>query len=366
LKAVIPCAEKEENLFPFSESKPTALMPVMGKPLIEHNIEALKQNGVDEVYIVVNHLQEQFSNNFEDRKGVKIVHQEELDGTASAVNKCDFIQDDFIVMNGDVIVSENDITSLLDKFRETGETSILATDEDAPEKFGVLSITNDEVDDIEEKPEEPENPLVNTGIYVFKNEIFNAINNLGEEDNSITDAVRNMIESEGARYELVQDYWIDIGDGRKLWKADQIKREYEIKQTDISKEAEVSEDANIEGKAVIEDDAEVRAGAVIEGDCYIGENTIIGANSHVRNSTVTAGSQLEQCSIEDCLVFEENIVDSFVAVENTVLAEECDIKSGTVIRECLIGPRSFIDMNNSIRGTKFVPDARTDLGEISK
>ena len=59
-------------------------------------------------------------------------------------------------------------------------------------------------------------------------------------------------------------------------------------------------------------------------------------------------------------------MDSFVAVENTVLAEEVDIKPGTVIRECLIGARSFIDMNNSIRGTKFVPDARTDLGEISK
>lgn len=366
MKAVIPCAEKEENLFPFSESKPTALMPVMGKPLIEHNIEALKENGVEEVYVVVNHLQEQFSERFEDREDVRLVHQENLDGTASAVNTCDFIEDDFMVLNGDVIVSEKDIEALLNKFRETGETSMLATDEDAPEKFGVLSIQNDEVLDIEEKPEEPENPLVNTGIYVFKPEIFDRIDSLEDDEDSITDAVRKIIDSEGARYELISDYWIDIGDGRKLWKADQIKREYEISQREVSEKAEISEDASIEGKTIIEEGVEVRAGAVIEGKCFIGEDTVIGANTHVKNSTVSENSQLEQCSVEDCLVFEENIVDSFVAVENTVLGEEVDIKSGTVIRECLIGARSFIDMNNSIRGTKFVPDARTDLGEISK
>ncbi|QGA81016.1 sugar phosphate nucleotidyltransferase [Candidatus Nanohalobium constans] len=366
MKAIIPCAEKEENLFPFSETKPTALMPVMGKPLIEHNIEALEENGVEEIYIVVNHLQEQFSDRFKDRDGVKLVHQEELDGTASAVKTCDFIEDDFLVLNGDVIVSERDIGNLLQKFRNTGETSILATDEKAPEKFGVLSIQNDEVADIQEKPEEPENPLVNTGIYVFSPEIFEAIEDLEEDETSITDAVRDLIESEGARFELVQDYWIDIGSGEKLWKADQIKREYEIEESEISGKAEVSEDAAIEGEAVVEEGAEIKPGTVIEGKCFIGENSIVGPNTTIRGSSIADNSQLDHCSIENSLVFESNIVDSFVAVEGTVLAEECDIKSGTVIRECLIGARSFIDMNNSIRGTKFVPDARTDLGEISK
>ena len=63
---------------------------------------------------------------------------------------------------------------------------------------------------------------------------------------------------------------------------------------------------------------------------------------------------------------EENIIDPYVAVERSILGEESDTKSGTVIRESFIGGRSYIDMNNSIRGIKFVPDARTDLSEISK
>jgi len=65
-------------------------------------------------------------------------------------------------------------------------------------------------------------------------------------------------------------------------------------------------------------------------------------------------------------MFGKVVVDPHSNLERSVIAEEVEIKSGTVIRDSFIGARSFVEMNNSIRGTKFVPDARTDLGEISK
>lgn len=366
MKAVILCAAKEENLFPFSESKPTCLMPVMGKPIIEHSIDALKQKGVEEFYLVTNHLEDEIEQHFSNEDGVELVHQEELDGTASALETCSFIDDDILVINGDVIISENDIHNLLKKFRNTGETSILATDEDSPEKFGVLSIQNDEVSDIEEKPEKPENPLINTGVYAFKNSIFDRLNQLDEEENSLTDAVNLEIQENGARFELIQDYWIDIGSGEKLWKADQIKRQKHIQETKISEDAEISEKSTIEGKAKIEAGAEIKPGTVIEGKAFIGQNTVIGPNTVIKDSSITRESQLDQCSVEETLLFENNILDAYTVIENSVLGEETDVKPGTVIRESLIGARSFIEINNSIRGTKFVPDARTDLSEISK
>jgi len=366
LKAVILCAAKEENLFPFSESKPTCLMPVMGKPVIEHSIDALKQKGIEEFYLVTNHLEDKIEQHFSNEDSVELVHQEEIDGTASALETCSFIDDDIVVINGDVIISENDIHNLLKKFRNAGETSILAIDEDSPEKFGVLSIQNDEVSYIEEKPEKPENPLINTGVYAFKNSIFKHLDRLDQEETSLTDAVRFEIEENGARFELVQEYWVDIGSGEKLWKADQIKRENEIKSQELSENADISDEASIEGEAIIQEGVEVKPGTVIEGKTFIGKNSIIGPNTTVRDSTITRGSQLDQCSVEESLVFEDNILDAYTAVENSVLGEEVDVKPGTVIRESLIGARSFIEINNSIRGTKFVPDARTDLSEISK
>jgi len=341
-------------------------MPVMGKPVIEHSIDALKQKGIEEFYLVTNHLEDKIEQHFSNEDSVELVHQEEIDGTASALETCSFIDDDIVVINGDVIISENDIHNLLKKFRNAGETSILAIDEDSPEKFGVLSIQNDEVSDIEEKPEKPENPLINTGVYAFKNSIFKHLDRLDQEETSLTDAVRFEIEENGARFELVQEYWVDIGSGEKLWKADQIKRENEIKSQEFSENADISDEASIEGEAIIQEGVKVKPGTVIEGKTFIGKNSTIGPNTTVRDSTITRGSQLDQCSVEESLVFEDNILDAYTAVENSVLGEEVDVKPGTVIRESLIGARSFIEINNSIRGTKFVPDARTDLSEISK
>ncbi len=367
MKAVIPCAIKEESLFPFIESKPTGLMPVANKPIVKHLISDLKEVGVDEVYLITNYKEEKFEEEFEDYDNVSTVTQEKLNGTGGAVEKCDFIDEDFLVVNGDVIVSQEDLQALVDKHENTGDpVTMLATDEDSPEKFGVLSITNDRVVELEEKPEDPENTLINTGIYVFTPEIFPTLKEIEGEQKDLTEAVGRLIKQNEARFELIEDYWVDIGSLKKLWKADEVKREFNISETNIDENAEIHERVEITGKAVIESGAEIKAGTVIEGKTVIGENSILGPNTTVRDSTIGPNSQIRSADIDSTVLFEKNIVDSFTSVENCVIAEESDIKSNTVIRESFIGPRSFVEMNNSIYGVKFVPDARTDLGEISK
>ncbi|MFB6241889.1 MAG: sugar phosphate nucleotidyltransferase [Candidatus Nanosalina sp.] len=367
MKAVIPCAKKEEELFPFSETKPTALMPVMGQPIIDHLIEALKSVGVDEFYIVANHLEGEFRDRFENDADVKIVHQEELTGTAAALEAVDGFNKEFFVVNGDVIVSQRDLENLKKKYENTdSKVSLLAAGEEKPEKFGVLSITNDEVTGIEEKPEEPENSLVNSGIYLFDPDVFEVLEKLDEDETSITDAVRKLVDREEATFELIEDYWVDIGQPKKLLKADQVKREFHIRETEIADSAEVHEDASITGKAVIKDEAVLKPGAVLEGDVYIGEGAEVEPNTRIKNCSVSHGSIIDAESMRDSIFFEENILDPGVCVEKSVLGEESDVRSGTVIRECFIGARSYIEVNNSIYGVKFVPDARTDLQEISK
>jgi len=343
------------------------LLPVAGKPIVKQLVKDLKQIGVDEIYLVTNYREEMFEKEFEDYEDVNTVTQEELNGTGDAVEQCDFIEEDFLVVNGDVIVSEKDLQALVEKHENTDDpATILATDEDSPEKFGVLSITNDRVVELEEKPEDPENTLINTGIYVFTPEIFSVLGEIENEQKDLTDAVQKLIDQKEARFELIEDYWVDIGSLKKLWKADQVKREFDIEETQIDENAKVHESVDITGKAVIESGAEIKAGTVIEGKTVVGENSILGPNTTVRDSTICPNSQVRSADIDSSVLFEKNIVDSFTSIENCVIAEESDIKSNTVIRESFIGPRSFIEMNNSIYGVKFVPDARTDLSEISK
>lgn len=367
MKAVIPAAAEKDSMFPFSGSKPTALMPVAGRPLVHHLVEALQDVGVEDIYLVTNHLEQQFEQEFGEYTNVNMVRQEELTGTAGAVGCCDFIEEDFIVVNGDVMVSADDLDNLVDKFQGSEcDAAMLATGENQPEKFGVLSITDDRVGSIEEKPEDADNTLVNTGIYMFSPAVFDRIEELGEDETSITDAVNRVTRDGRARFELVEDYWLDIGSPRKLWKADRLKREHTVDSRQVHEDAEVAETASLPGEVVVEKGAEIKPGAVIEGRCHIGENVTVGPNAVVRDSSIGRGCELRDCDVDSSLLFESSDLDAHVSVERSVVGEEVEVKPGTVISESFIGPRSFIEMNNSVRGASFVPDARTDLGEISK
>ena len=361
MKALIPAAKKKDDMFPFSDSKPTSLMPIKGEPLILQTIEKLKSQGVDEVYVIVNYMEQAFRDLFEERTDVNIVLQEDLSGTAEALKTVDFIEEDFIVINGDVVISENDIKKLVESHE--GDLSLLATNESKAEKFGVLSIQNDEIVSMEEKPEDPENTLVNSGIYILTPDIFELLE--ASRHSSLTKAINENIEAFDVRFRLIDDYWIDIGSPKKLWEADRILRENELKEK-ISDSAEISDQASIGENVRIEENVSVGSGAVVKGPTVICEGAHIEPNTVIEEATIGKDSQLENCHIQASLLFEENIVDSFVDLEQVVLGEECDLKSGSVLKESFIGPRSYIDMNNSIRGVKFVPDARTDLSEISK
>lgn len=367
MKAVIPCAVKKDSMFPFSETKPTGLMHVMGRPLTRHLIDSLRSIGVDEVFIVANHMIEDFEKEYSEDSDVKIIEQEELNGTAGALEACPELEEEFFVVNGDVAVSERDLKNLREKFRQTeSKASILAAGEDKPEKFGVLSITNDLVEDLEEKPENPDNVLVNTGIYMLDPEVMEVIEDLEGKDKSLVDAVREFINEDSATFELVTDYWVDVGEPKKLLKADQVKREHHINSKNISEDAEVHEEASVIGNAKVADGTVLKPGTVLEGDVYIGDNSQIGPNTHIKNSSVSENCIVRPDSVISSIACEGSILDSGVAVEASVLAEETNIRPGSILREAFIGARSYIEMNNSIRGVKFVPDAMTDLSEISK
>lgn len=364
MKAVILAAKKKDDLFPFTDTKPTGLIPVAGKPLVAHLIDSLQSIGVDDVYIVTNHLEEMYEERFDEFTNVNTVHQEDLNGTGEALLHCDFIEDDFMVLNSDVIVSTEDLSSLKSKHeKEDSKATVLASDESKPEKFGVLSIVNDKVENIVEKPENAENSLVNTGIYILGSEIFAELEKV--ESGDLTEGVSSLLENK-VRFEIVSDYWYDIGSLKKLWKADRVKRENLIEETDISDEADVHDSAVIDGNAIIKDGARIKSNVALEGDVIIGEDAVIGPNSVVRNSSIGENSQIRAATVEGCLMFEEGIIDPHVHLEHTVAGEDIDIKSGSVITESFLGADSFVEMNNSVRGVKFVPNGRTDLSEISK
>lgn len=114
---MILAAGKGTRLQPLTDTLPKPMVPVAGRPLLEHTVCWLRDHGVRRVAINLHHFPEVVRGHFGDgsRFGVQIRYSEEpeLLGTAGAVKKIeDFFEDPFLVVYGDVL-TDLDLTALV-------------------------------------------------------------------------------------------------------------------------------------------------------------------------------------------------------------------------------------------------------------
>ncbi|MFX1234248.1 MAG: sugar phosphate nucleotidyltransferase, partial [Promethearchaeota archaeon] len=123
MKAVILAAGKGKRLRPITATRPKPLIPIAGRPLLEHNILGLIDAGIDQILLVVGYKEEMIKDYFGSGKekfnvNINYVTQEEYLGTAHATGYArDFVKNDhFLLMNGDLLVDSNLFNQLIDNF----------------------------------------------------------------------------------------------------------------------------------------------------------------------------------------------------------------------------------------------------------
>src|ERR1017187_1653655 len=110
MKAFILAAGLGTRLRSLGLDLPKVMVPVGGKPLLEHHLELFKRQGIRELIVNLHYLPEKITNYFGDgsRFGVSITysHEPELLGTAGAVKKmeAELRGGSFIVFYGDNLV----------------------------------------------------------------------------------------------------------------------------------------------------------------------------------------------------------------------------------------------------------------------
>lgn len=168
---------------PLTFELPKSLIPIQGKPLLEHTLIALRDQGLAEVYISIGHLghkiKEYFGNGH--RFGLSIHYLEQArkkPGTAQPLleAKDDFSDDPFLVIYGDVLTKLN-FRDLLD-FHNANRclaTMALASVEKTS-MWGVSAIQGNRIVNFVEKPKvQTKSHLINAGIYVLSPEVFKYI-----------------------------------------------------------------------------------------------------------------------------------------------------------------------------------------------
>ena len=341
LKAIILSAGEGSRMRPLTLTKPKTMLPVAGKPIIQYNIESLRDNGITDILLIVRYKEEMVRNYFGDGSdfGVNIFYKTQKDflGTANAISYGeDFIDDSIIVLNGDIILDDEIIHEIIKKYNYLSpDTLMLLTEVEDPSAFGVVEIENGNIKNIVEKPKREEAPsnLVNAGIYIFNKDIFDKIRETeiserGEYE--ITDSVSLQIEDNKTviGHKTSKD-WIDVG---RPWELIEVNEELIGKlKTEIKGTVEAG--AVIHGEVFLDEGSVIKAGVYIEGNVYIGKNCDIGPNSYIRGNTyfgdnVHVGNAVE---IKNSIIMENTNVSHLSYVGDSVIGSNCNIAAGTNI-----------------------------------
>lgn len=345
MRAVILTAGEGTRMRPLTLTRPKTMLPVGGKPLLEYNVVALRDAGIKNITMIVGYQKEAVEDHFKDGKelGVNInyVTQEKRLGTAHAIGQVASIlnkdeDDAIIVTNGDIILGNALIKSLIEKYNQSKAQSILVlTEVDDPSSFGVVELEGDQIKDIVEKPAPDEAPsnLINAGIYLFDQNIFKAIEKTEKSERGeyeITDSLKIQINQDEKVLGLVSsEKWIDVG---RPWEFLELNEHF-LEESKSQIEGEVEEGVTIHGPIIIKKGSIIRSGTYIMGPVYIGENCDIGPNTFLRKHTsigdgVNVGNAVE---IKNSIIMDDTNVNHLSYVGDSIIGAHCNIAAGTNI-----------------------------------
>ena len=370
MKAIILSAGEGSRMRPLTLTKPKTMLPVAGKPIIQYNIESLRNNGITDILLIVRYKEEMVRDYFGDGSdfGVNITYKTQKDflGTANAISYGeDFIEDSLIVLNGDIILDDEIISEIIKKYNYMApDTLMVLTEVDNPSAFGVVEIEDGDVKNIVEKPKKGEEPsnLINTGIYIFNKDIFEKIKKTeiserGEYE--ITDSLSMQI-TDGKKvigHKTNKD-WIDVG---RPWELIEVNEELIGKlKTEIR--GKIEDGAHIHGEVFLDEGSIIRAGVYIEGNVYIGKNCDIGPNSYIRGNSylgdhVHVGNAVE---IKNSIIMENTNVSHLSYVGDSVIGSNCNIAAGTNIANLRFDNQS---VKTKIKN-QMIDSGRRKLGSI--
>ncbi|GAB4143863.1 MAG: hypothetical protein Fur0037_11620 [Planctomycetota bacterium] len=218
LMGVILAAGKGTRMRPFSEHWPKPILPVLGKPLMAHQVEILAGLGVRAIVVVIGHLGHEVVRALGDGSdyGVEIryVEQEETLGIAHAVSRLEpHVDRPFFLFLGDIYFATEDLADMKRRLLGgRGVAGVLACkrepDLDAIKRnFVVHEGPDGAVTRVIEKPRHPRTDLKGCGIYLFEPSFFDAVRRTPRtalrNEYEITDSIQIFIE-DGYRVEAAR------------------------------------------------------------------------------------------------------------------------------------------------------------------
>ena len=352
MKAVVMAGGEGSRLRPLTVKRPKPMVPIAGKPVMEHILNLLKRHGITDVVVTVQYL----ANNIEDyfgngsQFGMHITYSREdvpLGTAGSVKNAEEHLTEPFLVISGDALTDYN-LTDII-KYHQVKKALATLTLAHVPNplEYGVI-ITNEHghITQFLEKPSWGEvfSDTINTGIYMLDPQIFSYFEKNKAFDFS-QDLFPMMLKQGDPIYGYIASgYWCDVGNLSEYMRANadvlqgRVTAELVGKNTGgniwCEEGVEIAEDAQLYGPIYLAHDCKVKSGAIIHGPSTIGSYSIIDERAQVDRSFVWSNSYIgERAELRGALVGSSTSIKSkAVMFEGSVVGDNSIIQEGAIIQ----------------------------------
>jgi len=299
MQGVILAAGKGSRLHPITLQRSKAMVPVLGKPLVERVMEDLYVNGVKDFVLVVSPDDRDIVRHFRSEStldaDVRFVYQIERLGMADALRKAaPLLQEDFILSACDNLTSAEYVGQMLAAWNTEPQPravlSLMPVPRSKISSTGIVELDGEWVVRIVEKPTPEDAPsnVSSLPLYCFSHGILDYLPEIklsprGEYE--LQDAIQMLIEREGhVRGVFVERRLTVTGPADLL----NINRLYLLSGDDRPQLAPTTVGANTRLVTPLH----IESGVVIGADCTIGPNVyierdcVIGTGSYLRDAVV--------------------------------------------------------------------------------
>ena len=351
MKAVIMAGGEGTRLRPLTANQPKPMLPVGNRPMMEHIVRHVRNNGFKDIVVTVQFLASQVRNYFGDGSdmGVDLTYATETTplGTAGSVkNAAEQLDETFLVLSGDALTDVN-LEEVVSFHRHSGAMVTVALKRmDNPLEFGIVITREDgRIERFLEKPHWGQvfSDTINTGIYVIEPEVFDHIPD-GPSDFA-GDIFPRLLARGAPLYGFVVDgYWEDVGNLEAYQQAHQDLLDGRVKVGIpgfevrpglwLGEGAEVDPDANLDGPVLIGDFAKVEGGAHLREYTVIGSGVVVKSGATLHRAIVHDNAYIGQgASLRGCVVGRSADVKHGGRVEDgVVVGDNANIGHGAILQ----------------------------------
>ena len=379
MKAVIMAGGEGTRLRPLTCGISKPMVPIANKPVMEHIINLLAKNNIDNIAATLYYLPQSITDYFGSGEKFNVnlkyyIEEKPLGTGGSVLNASDFLDDTFLVISGDAL-TDIDIDNVY-KFHKNkkAKVTMVLKREEIPLEYGiVITDKSGKIIRFLEKPSWGEvfSDTVNTGIYMIEPEVLKYYKK-GDNFDFSKDLFPRLLKNSIPMYGYVTSaYWCDIGDlySYKQTHFDILDGNVKISNTYkelkpgvfVGNNTFIQENVNITGPVIIGDNCIIKKGTVIDTYSVIGDNCEIDENSSVKRSIIWNNAHIGKCvQLRGTVIGSKvNLKCRVNIYEDSVIGPDCIINEGSTVKpDIKIWPQKTIKADaivskNLVWGTRF-------------